>query len=283
MGEILMKKILLTTFVALLLVLMAACSDSADSSAAPEEPIGGDLQIATVIFDFSNGSPEGNLRQETVNSYEDITPEDLADALSSISGLDFFVTVSFGEDGGIIVDWAANSTLIANLDDREQKEGFHFYDADSLRWFMMDSLWRTYTENYNTDVYYTMDGGKEFYIEELYPINSFPIDAPFMGSVFFYEHTGANEEDGTPSLATTGTLIDADTAMNLVVEALSDRMVDGTAVASTGENEVYGVHCWTFAFGDNTPEKFTAMEHYAVTDYGEILVLDILANEYNLL
>lgn len=58
------------------------------------------------------------------------------------------------------MDWAADSTLIAGLDDREQKEEFHFFDADSMRWFMMDSLWQTLKENFNRDIYYTMNGVK---------------------------------------------------------------------------------------------------------------------------
>jgi hypothetical protein len=185
-----MKKILLSMMMALLLVLAVGCSNSAESSGEspvePESEIGGDLQTAAIVFDFSAGSPEENLRRETENSYEEITPEDLAVSLSSISGLDFFVTVSDRDDGGLLVDWAADSTLIANLDDREQKEDFHFFDADSMRWFMMDSMWRTLTENYGVDIYYTMDGGKELAFEELYPQSSFASDTPYKGSAYYF-------------------------------------------------------------------------------------------------
>ena len=41
--------------------------------------------------------------------------------------------------------------LVAGLDDREQKEEFFFFDYDSQCWFMMDSLWRTLTENLDAE------------------------------------------------------------------------------------------------------------------------------------
>lgn len=78
------------------------------------------------------------------------TAEELAQSLSELTGLDFTITASQTEDGWI-VDWAADSTLVAGLDDREQKEEFFFFDYDSQCWFMMDSLWRTLTENLDAE------------------------------------------------------------------------------------------------------------------------------------
>ncbi|MGN1412447.1 MAG: hypothetical protein ACI4WH_08100 [Oscillospiraceae bacterium] len=116
------------------------------------------------------------------------TPEELADELSELVGLDFIITASKTNDG-LIVDWSANSTLVAGLDNREQKKEFFFFDQDSLCWFMMDSLWRTLTENLDTEnIYYTMNGGKELVFKELYPINEIPSDTPYMGSQFYFAH-----------------------------------------------------------------------------------------------
>ena len=54
---------------------------------------------------------------------------------------------------------------------------------------MMDSLWRTITENLGVEnVYYTMDGGKELSFEELQPVSVFPEDIPYMGSAFYFAH-----------------------------------------------------------------------------------------------
>lgn len=116
------------------------------------------------------------------------TAEELAQELSELTGLDFFITAS-NTDDGLIVDWAADSTLIAGRDNREQKEEFFFFDEDSLRWFMMDSLWRTLTENLGIEnIYFTMNGGQKLVFDELYPVKEFPSDIPYMGSGFYFAH-----------------------------------------------------------------------------------------------
>jgi hypothetical protein len=63
------------------------------------------------------------------------------------------------------------------------------HDADSLRWFMMDSLWRTLNKAFEKEVHYTMDGGKELAFEELSPVKVFPTDVPYMGSPFYAAHS----------------------------------------------------------------------------------------------
>ena len=123
------------------------------------------------------------------------TAEELAQELSKLTGLDFNITASKTDDGWV-VDWAADSSLIAGLDNREQKEEFFFFDCDSLNWFMMDSLWQTLTTNLNAEnIYYTMDGGKELTFEELYPVNEFPSDIPYMGSEFYFAHSDLRGDD----------------------------------------------------------------------------------------
>ena len=123
------------------------------------------------------------------------TAEELAQELSELTGLDFNITADKTDDG-LIVDWAADSTPVAGLDDRVQKDDFFFFDCDSLNWFMMDSLWRTLTENLGAEnIYYTMDGGKELTFEELYPVNEFPSDIPYMGSEFYFAHSDVRGDD----------------------------------------------------------------------------------------
>lgn len=123
------------------------------------------------------------------------TAEELAQELSKLTGLNFNITASKTDDGWV-VDWAADSSLIAGLDNREQKEEFFFFDCNSLNWFMMDSLWQTLTTNLNAEnIYYTMDGGKELTFEELYPVNEFPSDIPYMGSEFYFAHSDVRGDD----------------------------------------------------------------------------------------
>ncbi len=118
-----------------------------------------------------------------------ITVEALAKELSAWTGLDFTLNKVTTNKDAIIVDWSPQSTLIANLDNRKQKEEFHFFDADSLRWFMMNSLLGTIQKNFgDVVVYYTMDGGKDLTFEELSLVKHFPKNSPFMGSAFYDAH-----------------------------------------------------------------------------------------------
>lgn len=135
------------------------------------------------------------------------TAEELARELSDLTGMDFTITASKTDDG-LIVDWAADSTLIAGRDDREQKEDFRFYDYDSMSWFMMDSLWRTLTANLDAEnIFYTMDSGRNLVLEKMSPAITIPADAPYMGSTFYLSHDEGrgdviSTEDGEASYNT---------------------------------------------------------------------------------
>jgi hypothetical protein len=180
-----MKKVSGLRLAAVLLALMLSATTA--RAAFSEPATNGGLTSATLIADFACGSVEPNDKELAYASEQGLTPEELAKALSQWTGLDFIVAIS-EKDGALIVDWAADSTLIANLDNRRQKNDFHFFDAESLRWFMMDSLWRTLDEAFHKDVHYTMTGGKELIFDELYPINVFPRDVPYLGSPFYFAH-----------------------------------------------------------------------------------------------
>jgi hypothetical protein len=69
-------------------------------------------------------------------------------------------------------------------------------------------------------------------------------------------------------------------AMDMLSAALEDSITEGTVLVANGETYIDGQHCWTFSFGKNTAEGFTAEKHYAVNDHGEIYILDIINNQY---
>lgn len=146
---------------------------------------------ATLYADFSYGDVEAeNLVEQYELNYDgELTADLLTEGLSDLTGLDFDID-SFAEtDDGLSVDWAAESTLLSGLDDREQVEGFFFYDVDSLSWFMMDSLLRTLKENLGVEnIYYTMDGGEDLHLPALGYAQTFPADIPYMGSAFYAAH-----------------------------------------------------------------------------------------------
>ena len=182
-----MKKLCVFLTSAMLISMLAACgsapaSEVTDSSKPTESSQSAAESTQTVILYAVFGAD--NVKEYPIEyTGAKKTAEELAQELSKLTGLDFNITASKADDGWI-VDWAADSTLIAGLDDREQKEEFFFFDSDSLNWFMMDSLWQTLTKNLNAEnIYYTMDGGKE-----LYAVNEFPSDIPYMGSEFYFAH-----------------------------------------------------------------------------------------------
>ncbi|AET67884.1 hypothetical protein Desor_2288 [Desulfosporosinus orientis DSM 765] len=179
-----------------LCILLSGCAGNQSSSPDTQEK-GPDTQTKTAMLytNMETGSESANFETHSFEYSGDLTVEKLAQGLSQLTGLDFYITEKpSAQENEIYIDWEKKSTLIANLDDREQKEEFLFYDADSMRWFMMDSLWRTVMENFEVEnVYYTMDGGDELVFDELNPINEFPGDVPYMGSAFYSAHADVKE------------------------------------------------------------------------------------------
>lgn len=149
---------------------------SEESSAAPEEGDG-----AQLIVDFS-ASAQDKVEKYPYSYTGELTPSDLALGLSELTGLNFHITAEV-TDEGITVDWLPDSTLLEGLGDRTQKEEFYAVDNNVLRWFMMDSLYRTLQENMDAEnIYYTCDGGKELYLEDLVPVDTIALGASYQGS-----------------------------------------------------------------------------------------------------
>ena len=74
--------------------------------------------------------------------------------------------------------------------------------------------------------------------------------------------------------------LDEEQAMFIVVDLLQTQMGEGMTLFPKAEGEVNGQHAWLIDLGSNTEEKFTAEEHYAVTDDGAVWLLDVLADEW---
>lgn len=162
----------------------------------------------TLCADFSGGFSDGALEEKRITMPVENKPASqsliafaLADGLSEWTGLDFKLNdVFFPDDESIIVDWSKDSTLIAGIDDREFKEGFRFYDAVSLNWFMMDSLLSTLKRNMEvTTVYYQSEGQPVTFQNPedmaVCGLPVLPINQPYEGSVFFIIHAGGRGED----------------------------------------------------------------------------------------
>ncbi len=299
-----MKRTRFLVVIAMVLCLLAACGGS---PATPTEPATQPPQTqptdsaptwtAVLYADFSCGSTEAESIKEYPMEYtgSQKSAQELAQELSLLTGLDFAITVSQVSDG-LTVDWAADSTLVAGLDDREQKEEFFFYDIHTLRWFMMDSLWRTLTGNLDVEnVYYTMGGGRELSFEELSPVTTFPADIPYMGSGFYYAHSDDVGDDFTEALAATQGLWRLDGAPDTATIEMDGNgsftmyFADGTidTIGYLGCEDEYGDGSfrydmytqegeWICGFYFDSPTQF----HMGNSE-GTVYILDGAQMEYN--
>ncbi len=171
-------------------------TEPAPTQTEPTDP-GEELVTGVLYVDRRYGADAPDMLLEYPFEYtgERKTAEELAVMLSELTGLNFSISAAMGQSG-VTVDWKPDSALIAGHDGN-QKEEFFCFSADQLNWLMLDSLYMTLKDHMGIEkVYYTMDGGKELEIGELYPINNFPLDEPYMGSVhYFYQDSLITPED----------------------------------------------------------------------------------------
>lgn len=180
-----MKKII---SVLLVLIMITAGACSCGSS---------DKKTATIYTDISGGNQSDTVQFVKEHSYEysgELTVEKLAGALTEITGLKFTVSSEKVSDG-IKIDWSSSSSLIAGPGDVQKPEYF-FYESTSLMWFMLDSLYKTVTENLGIEkVYYSVNGEASYVNPDLYYISELPADSEYMGSVFYKAHSDVKGDD----------------------------------------------------------------------------------------
>ncbi len=173
-----MKKLLKIITICMIAFTLTACSNSNTNQTTTTNLYG--------AFFMDSSEENQDIRTYEFEYEGELTPEKIADGLTNLTGLDFFIGDVAVDGDSVTIDWKMDSTLISNLDDREQKQEFHHHDADSLRWFMLDSLYMSIINNLPyQQVYYTMNGGEALEIEELFPVNKFDLNTPYMGSDFY--------------------------------------------------------------------------------------------------
>lgn len=266
------KKVWIATL-AVCLLLVGCNNGGKDPEPNLEQP-----KTAIVCTNMTTGSTDPDIKQHDWSYTGELTYAQLATGLSEITGLDFNVAIEEVADG-LTVAWQADSTLIANLDDREQKEEFFLFDTDSMRWFMLDSLWLTLTENFTVEnVYYTDSQGQDLVLPELYPVGEFPVDLPYMGSAFFFAHAdGKGELDDDNS----DDMISQAAAEELVRPYLTEQeqeemMLVGGAEEFVGDEPAVGV---VAGYKSADGKNFTPVHYFAVTASGTVYYADPQQND----
>ncbi len=170
-----MNKIIAIILTACLTFVLASCSqeDSTPQIPAKDEATQNQLTEtapnvnSTVIYAVFSPNEEG-VDKYPLDYTGDLTVDMIADALTSLTGLNFSINSATIENGVATIDWSTESYLIAGLGDEPQNENFFFYDNVSLNWFMMNSLYLSVFNNLSvTKVFYTMDGGKQLVPTEM--------------------------------------------------------------------------------------------------------------------
>ena len=168
-----MKKVLLIGLAIILALAVTACEISSDNSAVSSSP-----SVSPVASPSPEVTPsaEPNMMVGTlcaVFSADDIrevdfgyeegmlTPIDIADALSDLTGLNFKMDYEIDPaNNTVTVDWAETSSLATGQPPEIQDEDYFFFDVVSLRWFMLNSMCTSIRENLgDMDVFYSVNGG----------------------------------------------------------------------------------------------------------------------------
>jgi len=184
-----MKRLLVILVAVTLLLGLAACKEKDKYT---DE--GNKEMILVLSFAQEAGLKEYPIEYEDIEG-DGYTVEEIAIGLSELTGLRFDISVMRNGPAGVTVDWSGNSALLIGPPE-EQNEAFHFYDYDSLAWFMLDSMELSVKRNlpFVEEVYYTMDGGEELFLYLDDPMG-FTLDTPYMGSAFYFAHEDVRGDD----------------------------------------------------------------------------------------
>ena len=184
-----MKRLLVILVAVTLLLGLAACKEKDKYT---DE--GNKEMILVLSFAQEAGLKEYPIEYEDIEG-DGYTVEEIAIGLSELTGLRFDISVMRNGPAGVTVDWSGNSALLIGPPE-EQNEDFHFYDYDSLAWFMLDSMELSVKRNlpFVEEVYYTMDGGEELFLYLDDPMG-FTLDTPYMGSAFYFAHEDVRGDD----------------------------------------------------------------------------------------
>lgn len=170
-----MKKVLLTGLAVILTILIAACgTDSGGANSSDMETTSQTLsstssehkaESSETGLDMITGTLYAPFAQNDIREidfgYEEgsCTPERIAAALTGWTGLIFDISATV-ENDTVIVDWKSSSSFAEGQPPAPQKEDFEFYDQETMRWFMLNSLCSTIRINMGiSDVFYSIEGG----------------------------------------------------------------------------------------------------------------------------
>ncbi|MDR1209528.1 MAG: hypothetical protein LBK41_04345 [Clostridiales bacterium] len=185
-------------------LMLAGCGAAEDGKPAPATDTAKPANYgitADLVADFTFGLSDADAaRMGLVSTYiyaydGDLTPQKLTEGLERMTGLTFGARVST-DGAACVVRFAEDSDLFA--DETPGRSFFAFSSADEMRWFMLDSLWRTVVANLAAErVVFRAEGGGDLSVVGMSPVGVFGADEPYPGSGAIFARAGAS--GGNPS------------------------------------------------------------------------------------
>jgi len=181
----LMRKVFIFfTAVLMLCAALSSCYDPNKTETSvkdvSEEFVGGGFSSATLVFDFSFGAGAEHYTEEPYMSDSDMSAEAIVEIMTLLTGINFDVRVSY-DDGRYFAEWGANSDIFAEFNAVNIRDEFSFADVAALRWFMLDSMWRTLLVNFGSEIYFVTNRAHD----DIVVPSPFSHSEPFRGSPFY--------------------------------------------------------------------------------------------------
>ncbi len=237
------KNLLVLLLALITLVALTACgsqsdSNSSDTSSNSEDDNGGDIPgyVDQEVGSFS----------DYIGWYSNALDSDMPFHVMHIDGESAF---AYDLDGNVIGE------AYGNYDEQRALNG------NPLIVLEFDEL----------ELSYGVIGSPEDSID-LIPIDEWSTDDDNMYTFYYQQNTPFVDEPDEPEEPE---LLDFETTSTALLDALGEK-AEGMAIVDTGESEINGILCKTFAFGTNQEDRFVAEEHYAVSEDLQIFYYDIL-------
>lgn len=181
----------------------ATLETSGGSTGEAAAPLGAAGQAGVMYMDFTAGSEAEDVRP--VELPDPVPVRELSSALTRVTGIAFDFSLDWQGDS-CTVAWQEGSALWCAEMPQDSNPDYVFYDADLLRWFLLDTVCRTLRQGCGArEVYYTAADGSPLELDGLWPLEHFDLSRPFRGSAWYYSESIAYleqwdllEQDGCP-------------------------------------------------------------------------------------
>ena len=171
----------------------AALPDAATAGTAAGGTPQATPETAVLYLDFTAGSEVEDVRP--VELPAPVSADGLCAALTDETGIPFDFALAW-DGGDWTVTWQDGSALWSGEMPQGGGPDYMFYDADLLRWFLLDTVWHTLTDGFGADtVTFRLPDGAAPDLAGLWPLEHFDLTGPYRGSAWYYAESIAFKDE----------------------------------------------------------------------------------------